>query len=637
MKPHMLNLRWRRCLWLHPAETSGGIPGRDMQHTGKDTTGYLMRRLWRDWMRKHLPRITVAVSLMLVVAAASAAYPKLIETSINMLQAENRNVIWMMPAAIILVTFFKGLAAYGQSVLAQSVALRVINELQKAMFAHLMRADMRTHHLNSTGKLISRFTNDVNLMRDALSRTMTAMARDLVTALALVGMMFYLDWLLTLLVIMTYPIAGRPIIRIGRRLRRASTNAQSGMGDLTANLEQAFSGVRLIKSYRMESYERGRANDLFDQIYYLVMKTVKGRARMYPILETLGGVSVAAVLAYGGWRIISGTGTLGGFVGFLSAVILAYQPIRSLGNLNAALQEGLAAVKRSFDLLDEGAEIFDQPDAKPLVVSGGAVAFQHVSFEYEAGKTALKDVCFDVAAGQTIALVGPSGAGKSTVMNMLLRFYDADTGSVMIDGQDVRGVTIASLRDSIALVSQDVTLFNDTAAANIRFGRPDASDEDVIAAAKAAAAHDFISGLPEGYDTLVGDRGLKLSGGERQRIAIARAMLKDARILLLDEATSALDAESEQQVQAALDRLTEGRTTLVIAHRLATVMNADGILVMDGGRIVETGTHESLQQQDGLYARLSRLQFRTTVSEPADGDSQKDNQDDGVVAERAKA
>lgn len=609
-----------------------------MQHTGKDTTGYLMRRLWREWMRKHLPRIIMAVSLMLVVAAASAAYPKLIETSINMLQAENRNVIWMMPLAIVLVTFIKGLAAYGQSVLAQSVALRVINELQKAMFAHLMRADMRTHHLNSTGKLISRFTNDVNLMRDALSRTMTAMARDLMTALALVGMMFYLDWLLTLLVIMTYPIAGRPIIRIGRRLRRASTNAQSGMGDLTANLEQAFSGVRLIKSYRMESYERGRANDLFDQIYYLVMKTVKGRARMYPILETLGGVSVAAVLAYGGWRIVSGTGTLGEFVGFLSAVILAYQPIRSLGNLNAALQEGLAAVKRSFDLLDEDAEIFDRPDAEPLTVSGGAVAFEQVSFEYEAGKTALKDVTFHVAAGQTIALVGPSGAGKSTVMNMLLRFYDPDTGSVMIDGQDVRGVTIASLRDSIALVSQDVTLFNDTAAANIRFGRPDASDEDVIAAAKAAAAHDFISGLPEGYDTLVGDRGLKLSGGERQRIAIARAMLKDAPILLLDEATSALDAESEQQVQAALDRLTEGRTTLVIAHRLATVMNADSILVMDGGRIVETGTHESLQQQDGLYARLSRLQFRSTVPGPAAGEPQDESQqDDGAVAERAKA
>lgn len=609
------------------------------QDSEKETTGYLLGRLWRDWMRHHLGRIVAAVSLMLVVAASSAAYPKLIETSINMLEEKNRNVLWIMPVTILLVTFIKGMASYGQSVLSQSVALKVINAIQKAMFAHLMRSDLKAHHLTTTGKLISRFTNDVNLMRDALSRTLTAMARDFVTAAALVGMMFYLDWLLTIIVIVTFPVAGVPIIRIGRRLRRASTNAQSGMGDLTSNLEQSFSGIRLIKSYRMESYERDRANDLFDQIYYLVMKTVKGRARTYPILETLGGVSVAAVLSYGGWRILSGTGTLGEFVGFLAAVILAYQPIRSLGNLNAALQEGLAAVKRSFDLLDEEAEIFDAPDARPLAMSGGAVSFDQVSFSYEPGKPALEDVSFDLTAGKTIALVGPSGAGKSTVMNMLMRFYDTETGAVAVDGQDVRAVTIASLRDSIALVSQDVTLFDDTVSANIRFGRPDATDEEVIAAAKAAAAHEFVSALPNGYETLVGGRGIKLSGGERQRIAIARAMLKDAPILLLDEATSALDAESEQQVQAALDRLTEGRTTLVIAHRLATVLNADRILVMDAGRIVETGTHAELQALDGLYARLSRLQFRSNTPDLADteSDGETDENTGNLAAERAQA
>jgi len=611
------------------------------QDSGKETTGYLLRRLWRDWMRQHLARIVAAVSLMLVVAASSAAYPKLIETSINMLEEKNGSVLWIMPVTILLVTFIKGMASYGQSVLSQSVALKVINAIQKEMFAHLMRSDLKAHHLTSTGKLISRFTNDVNLMRDALSRTLTAMARDFVTAAALIGMMFYLDWVLAIIVIVTFPVAGVPIIRIGRRLRRASTNAQSGMGDLTSNLEQSFSGIRLIKSYRMETYERDRANDLFDQIYYLVMKTVKGRARTYPILETLGGVSVAAVLSYGGWRILSGTGTLGEFVGFLSAVILAYQPIRSLGNLNAALQEGLAAVKRSFDLLDEEAEIFDVPDARPLELSGGAVSFDQVSFSYEPGKPALAHVSFDVTAGKTIALVGPSGAGKSTVMNMLMRFYDTETGSVAIDGQDVRAVTLASLRDNIALVSQDVTLFDDTVSANIRFGRPDASDEEVVAAATAAAAHDFVSALPEGYETLVGGRGIKLSGGERQRIAIARAMLKDAPILLLDEATSALDAESEQQVQAALDRLTEGRTTLVIAHRLATVLNADRILVMDDGRIVETGTHAELQALDGLYARLSRLQFRSNSNELDDTDAVRDADPETntgtPAAERAQA
>jgi subfamily B ATP-binding cassette protein MsbA len=594
------------------------------QSSRTDTTGHLIGRMWRDWMSVYKRRVGLAVALMIVVAAASAAYPKLIETSIDMLEAKNANVVWMMPLAIILVTFIKGLASYGQSVLSQSVALRVINAIQKAMFAHLMHADLQTHHETSTGKLISRFTNDVNVMRDALSRTLTAMARDFVTAAALIGMMFYLDWLLALIVIITFPLAGRPIIRIGRRLRRASSNAQSGMGDLTSNLEQAFSGIRLIKSYRMEDYERTRADALFDRIYHLVMKTVKGRARTYPFLETIGGTSVAAVLGYGGWRILSGTGTLGEFVGFLAAVILAYQPIRSLGNLNAALQEGLAAVQRSFNLLDTPAKIVDAPDARDLALAGGCVTFNKVTFAYTPHKPALNEVNLTIPAGQTVALVGPSGAGKSTVMNLVLRFNDVDSGTLAIDGQDVRTLTMASLRDNIALVSQDITLFDDTVAANIRFGRPDATDDEVIAAARDAAAHDFVSALPGGYDTMVGDRGSSLSGGERQRVAIARAMLKNAPILLLDEATSALDAESEQQVQIALDRLTANRTTLVIAHRLATVMNADQILVMDGGRVVETGTHAELQERDGLYARLSRLQFREpspsgTAATPKDG------------------
>jgi len=401
-------------------------------------------------------------------------------------------------------------------------------------------------------------------------------------------------------------------------LRRASANVQTGLGSLTSALSQSFSGIRLIKAYGMERYENTRSGAQFDEVYRLIIKTVRGRARTQPIMETLGGVAVALVLAYGGYRVISGTGTLGSFVGFLSAVLLALQPIRSLGNLNASVQEGLAAVKRTFDLLDTEPLVTDRMDAYALDIVTGHVQLDDVSFAYEPGKLALDHITIDVPAGRTVALVGPSGAGKSTVLNLIPRFYDTDTGAVRVDGHDVRNVTLASLRDHIALVSQDVILFNESVAANIGFGDPAAGRAAIEAAAVDAAAHEFITRLPDGYDTIVGERGTKLSGGERQRIAIARAMLKNAPILLFDEATSALDAEAERQVQGALARLAKGRTTIVIAHRLATVVGADLIYVIDEGRVVETGVHAELLAQGGLYARFARLQFRTDAADRAD-------------------
>jgi len=579
------------------------------------STRHLVARLWRDWMRAHLTQLVLAGVLMLVVAASAAAYPLLIERSIELL--EQRDIkFFLMPLVIIAIAVFKGLASYAQTVVSQSVALRIINQMQKAMFAHLMRADIASFHETATGKLMSRFTNDVNMMRDALSKSLVGLLRNALTATALIGTMFYLDWLLALIVVVLLPIGSRPVIRIGHRLRRAAANSQVEMGEMTANLDQALTGVRLIKSYRMEAHEQARTDSLFDSVYHLIMKIVKGRSRTYPILETLGGVSAAAILAFGGWRIISGTGTIEEFVAFLTAVIMAYQPIRSLGALNASLQEGLSAVHRSFALLDTEPEIVDRAGATSLDTCQGALAFEAVDFSYEDEVPALHDISFAVTPGQTAALVGPSGAGKSTILNLIPRFYDPNRGRVTIDGTDVRDLTLASLRAQIALVSQDVTLFNDSVAANIGFGRPEASRENIIAAAKAAVADGFVSALPEGYDTVVGDRGATLSGGERQRIAIARAMLRDAPILLLDEATSALDAESERQVQQALDRLTQGRTTLVIAHRLATVMGADVIYVMDQGRIVEAGTHAELLAKGGLYARLSKLQFRDGPAGP---------------------
>ena len=574
-----------------------------------ESTNYLLTRLWRDWLRQHRPRIVYAVLLMVVVAVTSAAYPKLIELAIDLLSRADPKTLTLLPASIILITFIRGTASYGQSVINQSMTLRVIAELQKAMFARLMNSDIAMIQSLSSGSLISRFTNDVNLMRDALSRTLTTMCREFLTAIALLGMMFYMDWVLAIIVIMIFPIAGRPIIRLGRRLRKASTNVQTGMGSLTATLSQSFSGIRLIKSYGLEGVESKRSDWLFDEVYRLIMKTVKGRARTQPILEILGGLAIALVLTYGGYRIISGAGTLGEFVGFISAVIMILQPIRSLGNLNASLQEGLAALNRTFNLLDTKPRITEKPIAQELKNVSGHLQLSGITFSYEVNKPSLENFSIDVPAGKKIALVGPSGAGKSTVFNLILRFYDPDTGVIKIDGNDIRDVKLNSLRDNIAFVSQDVMLFNDTVEANIGFGNPKVGTGEIISAAMDAAAHTFIEKLPNGYKTLLGEKGAKLSGGERQRIAIARAILKNAPILLFDEATSSLDSQSEKQVHHALIRLTKNRTTIVIAHRLTTVTNADMIYVIDEGKIIEKGIHTDLISRGGLYSRLANIEF----------------------------
>jgi ATP-binding cassette, subfamily B, bacterial MsbA len=359
----------------------------------------------------------------------------------------------------------------------------------------------------------------------------------------------------------------------------------------------------------MEAYEEGRAAALFERIFRLVDRASRTRSRASPLMEALGGAAVAVVIAYGGYQVIDGARTPGAFFSFITALLLAYQPLKAIANLNASLQEGLAAAQRIFEVLDTEPQISDRPDARPLTVTGGEIRFENVRFGYQPHAVALDGVTFTALAGSTVALVGPSGAGKSTVLNLIPRFYDVSSGGIAIDGQDVRSVTLASLRGGLALVAQESSLFDDTVRANIAYGRLSASEAESEAAATVAGADRFIAELPQGYDTLVGEHGTRLSGGQRQRIAIARAMLKDAPILLLDEATSALDNESERQVQAALKRLMQGRTTLVIAHRLSTIVNADLICVMDRGRIVERGKHTQLLAGRGLYARLYETQF----------------------------
>jgi subfamily B ATP-binding cassette protein MsbA len=428
--------------------------------------------------------------------------------------------------------------------------------------------------------------------------------------------MFYEDWVLALASFFAFPLAIHPIVGIGRRMRRVATNTQVEFGQVTTLLSQTFQGARHVKAYGMEEYEQGRAAALFERVYRLINRANRTRSRASPLMEALGGSAVAVVILYGGYQVIHDARTPGAFFSFIAALLLAYQPLKNLANLNASLQEGLAAAKRVFDMLDIEPAIQDTPDAPPLRVTGGEITLTDVRFGYQPQAVALDGITLTVPAGSTVALVGPSGAGKSTVLNLIPRFYDVSAGSIAIDGQDVRSVTLASLRGSLALVAQEASLFDDTVRANIAYGRFGANDSEIEAAATAAGADRFIAELPQGYDTPVGEHGVRLSGGQRQRVAIARAMLRDAPILLLDEATSALDNESERQVQAALRRLMQGRTTLVIAHRLSTIVCADLICVMDNGRIVESGKHAPLLARGGLYARLYETQFAAIDDTP---------------------
>ena len=547
---------------------------------------------------------------MAIVAGTASAYPLLTRYIFNAL-ADGRaaEVIWLAPPAIIVLALVKGVALFMQTVQVNALALRVTTDLQKDMAKSLIEADLAVVTREPAGAFMSRIMNDLNLVREAFVRLANNLVRDVLTVFVLIGAMLWLDWLMTLVVMAVYPLAMQPIIRIGNRQRKASGNLQAHMEGVTSLLAETLQGARMVKAYQMESSEINRTKGAFDGLYQRLVGLLTGRAKIDPILEVVGGIAVGGVVALASWRVAAGDMQVGDVIAFITTLILLVQPIRGIGTLNAVTQEALAAAERILTLLDIPRQITSPAGAPELAVSKGEISFEGVGFSYDDDTKVLDDISFQAGAGQTVALVGPSGAGKTTIINLLPRFFDATQGSILIDGQNISHVTTESLRRNIALVGQDAILFDDTVAANIAFGKPGASREEIEAAAKAAAAHDFIGDLPNGYDTEVGEMGNRLSGGQRQRISIARAMLKDAPILLLDEATAALDAESEKQVQTALAALQKGRTTLVVAHRLATVRDASQILVMEGGKITEYGTHDNLTAANGLYARLCNLQF----------------------------
>ncbi|NWG55078.1 MAG: ABC transporter ATP-binding protein [Hydrogenophilaceae bacterium] len=571
--------------------------------------GALAARLWRQFVRPHAGDLWLLAPALIVVAAAGVAYAAIVQQLVDGLTRNARAVLVWGPPVVVGVAAARGAAIYVQAVASQGLGLKVIRDLQAAMFAKLTQADFARFGREETGRLVSRFTNDINVIAEGLIRSVQVLIRDALTIVGALATMVYFDWLLALVFILVFAVAAPPMAAIARRARRQTEAAQVQLGALTAFLGESLSAARTVRVYGLEAHERARADQGFEARRKAAMKLARNRAQSDPILEIIGGAAFALIFLVAAYRIASGDMTIGELTGTIGAVAVASASARALGGFNTMANEGLAAIARVFALLDEAPAVVDQPGAIALPPTRGRVSFTHVGFSYGEG-VALEDVSFTAEPGETVALVGPSGAGKSTVFNLIPRLYDVTAGAVAIDGYDVRDVTLASLRSAVALVSQDAVLFNDTIRANIALGRAGAGDDEIIAAAKAAAADDFIRAMPGGYDAVVGERGALLSGGERQRIALARAFLRDAPILLLDEPTSALDAEVEARVQTALKRLSAGRTTIVIAHRLSTVRDADKIIALDAGRIVEIGRHDELIARDGLYARLCRLQFQ---------------------------
>jgi ATP-binding cassette, subfamily B, bacterial MsbA len=574
------------------------------------TTGQIVARIWREHLRPRIGLLMLASLAMLLTAVTTGAIPFLIQrTADDVFVARNEQMVYWITAAIVIVTIIKAIAEYIADVTVAYLGHRFIADLRIQMFAKLARADLNWIQTVHSGRLLSGFLNDAILIRQTASRSLVTLGENYLKVVILIGTMFYMDPRFTVMILIFMPFAWFLLSRQRRKMRKSTTKSLQETGDLSALITQTLRGMRIVRAYRQEDREEARAASAINRALEFTMRGTRARALSSPSIELLTGFGFALAIYFAGTKGVRGDLSLGHFMGFMTAALLIYAPLKSAATLQTQLQEGVAAASRVLGVIDLEIHLSEAPDAKPLELKRGEIEFRNVSFAYEPENSVLKGVGLTVPPGRTVALVGPSGAGKSTLVNLTLRFFDPDRGKVMIDGQDIKHVTVDSLRDAIGLVTQDPVLFDDTIRANIAYGAKPIDESQVIQAAKAAAAHDFIMSLPKGYDTRVGEAGGLLSGGERQRIAIARAIYKDAPILLLDEPTSSLDSEAEAKVQAALEQLMRGRTVLMIAHRLSTVKKADLICVLDQGRIVESGRHDELVAKGGLYTRLHRTQF----------------------------